>query len=402
MRILLLTKEYPPNIYGGAGVHIDFLSRELSKLCNVEVRCFGDQSLETESLVVRGFEFDSSSWSAPEYTHLVFDSIRRSLDFNVVGVDADIVHAHTWYTYFGGMLAKLNFKVPLVVTAHSLELLKPWKSEHSSNGYATGLWLEKITLEMADAIIAVSEEAKQDVLDNYNVSSSKVSVIHNGIDSNIFKPVRNKELVQSLGIDTNKPYILFVGRATPQKGILHLLRAMDRVDQDIQLVLIACDADGRLEGSETGKFIQSLSQRRPGVVWLREDLDISTKVALYSHAEIFVCPSIYEPFGIVNLEAMACETAVIATATGGIKDVVVDGVTGVLIPLEYTDRERTLTTDLEHKFEEDLADAINKLMKEDGLRLEMGKAGRRRAIEHFGWKNIAKKTFELYKSILDR
>ncbi|MFH1189529.1 MAG: glycogen synthase [Candidatus Omnitrophota bacterium] len=399
MKALLLTNEYPPNVYGGAGIHVAYLSRELAKLCRVDVRCFGKQRSRSKSLAVTGYPLDDSPYTCPAPLRSVFGAMQRCLDFNSNRIDADIVHVHTWYTHLGGILAKLNYSIPLVVTTHSLEPLRPWKREQLAGGYNCSLWVEKTAIEMADAVVAVSREAKNDILKFFKVDPARIHIIHNGIDLDEYKPTFAPRRLKAFGIDTNKPYVLFIGRITRQKGIFHLINAMRHIDPDVQVVLCAGSPDTPEIGREMSRSISLLRKERKGVIWIREMVDRPTKVALYSHAAVFCCPSIYEPFGIINLEAMACETAVVASAVGGIKDVVVNGVTGLLVPVKYG-REGSFEPASPEKFERDLAGKINLLMKNKDLRARMGKAGRRRAVESFSWAAIAKKTHKLYKSLI--
>jgi len=398
MKVLLLTNEYPPYIYGGAGVHVDYLSRELSRLCKVDVRCFGDQKHSQDSLSITGYALNPKKWTAPPPLQKAFEAIQRCLDFNGDHVDADIVHVHTWYTHLGGVLAKLHYSIPLVLTVHSLEPLRPWKREQLGGGYQYSCWVEKTAIEMADAIVAVSEETKKDIMGFFNVKEEKIHVIHNGIDPEEYKPTYAPERLRALGVDPNKPFLLFVGRITRQKGILHLINAIPYMDRGFQIVLCASAPDTKELEAEMRASLEKVRQQRDGVIWIPEMLDVPTKIAFYSHAALFCCPSIYEPFGIINLEAMACETALVASAVGGIKEVVVDNETGLLVPLTQQDNV-TFAPLHPEKFSRDLAAKINALMANEKLRKAMGKAGRKRAVDIFSWKAVAQKTYELYKSL---
>jgi alpha-maltose-1-phosphate synthase len=311
------------------------------------------------------------------------------------------VHCHTWYSHFGGILARKNYGIPLVITVHSLEPLRPWKREQLAGGYDFSLWVEKTALEMADAVIAVSRETKGDIERLFNVNRERVHVIHNGIDLQQYRKVDSTDALRRYGIDPNKPYLLFVGRITRQKGFQHLVRAIQFMDRDFQIVLCAAAPDTPGMAEEMKAAVEHTKAQRPGVIWINEMVDQTATPELYSHAAVFVCPSIYEPFGIINLEAMACETAVVASAVGGIKEVVVDGETGFLVPLEQMKEGSFEPTDPE-KFSRDLAVRINQLMKDRQLREKFGKAGRKRVEEHFSWSSIAQKTKALYETLIQR
>jgi alpha-maltose-1-phosphate synthase len=400
VKVLFLTNEYPPHIYGGAGVHVGYLSRELAKTMPVEVRCFGDQRLEEGNLKVTGYEVDSTNFTCPKPLRSVFGAVRRCTDFNTTNIDANLVHCHTWYSHFGGILAKKNYGIPLVITVHSLEPLRPWKREQLAGGYDFSLWVEKTALEMADAIIAVSRETKRDIERLFDVDPTRVHVIHNGIDLDQYQKVDSIAALKRYSIDPNKPYLLFIGRITRQKGFQHLLRAIQFMDRDFQIVLCAAAPDTPEVAEETKTAVERAKTQRPGIIWINEMVSETTTRELYSHAAVFVCPSIYEPFGIINLEAMACETAVVASAVGGIKEVVVDGETGFLVPLEQMTEGAFEATNPE-KFARDLAERINQLMKDRPLREKFGKAGRKRVEEQFSWTSIAQKTKALYKTLVE-
>jgi len=399
LKILFLTNEYPPHIYGGAGVHVGFLTAELAKMMQVEVRCFGDQRVSEHNLTVTGYEIDTSSFTCPKPMRSVFGAVRRCTDFNTTNIGANLVHCHTWYSHFGGILAKKNYGIPLVITVHSLEPLRPWKREQLAGGYDFSLWVEKTGLEMADAIIAVSRETKGDIERLFNVDPARVHVIHNGIDLDQYRKVDSTQGLKRYGIDPNEPYLLFVGRITRQKGFQHLLRAIEFMDRGFQIVLCAAAPDTPEMAQEMKAAVERAKAHRPGVIWINEMVDQAATRELYSHAAVFVCPSIYEPFGIINLEAMACETAVVASAVGGIKEVVVDGETGLLVPLEQA-KEGLFEPKNPEKFARDLAERINQLMKDRSLREKFGKAGRKRVEEHFSWTSIAQKTKSLYETLM--
>jgi len=399
VRVLFLTNEYPPNIYGGAGVHVSYLSRQLAKTISVEVRCFGDQYLEERNLKVIGFELDTSNFTCPKPLRSAFGAVRRCTDFNTTNIDSDLVHCHTWYSHFGGILAKKNYGLPLVITVHSLEPLRPWKREQLAGGYEFSLWIEKTALEMADAIIAVSRETKDDIERLFNVDPARVHVIHNGIDLNEYRKIDSTDALKRYGIDPASPYLLFVGRIARQKGFQHLVRAIQLMDRDFQIVLCAAAPDTPQLAEEMRVAVERAEAQRPGIIWINEMVDQRTACELYSQAAVFICPSIYEPFGIINLEAMACETAVVASAVGGIKEVVIDGETGFLVPLEQMKESPFEAIDPE-KFARDLAERVNELMRNPQLRESFGKAGRKRVEENFSWAAIAEKTKALYTSLL--
>jgi glycogen synthase len=399
VKVLFLTNEYPPNIYGGAGVHVGYLSRELAKTMPVEVRCFGNQRIEEGNLRVIGFDVDTSNFTCPKPLRSAFGAVRRCTDFNTMNIDADLVHCHTWYTHFGGILAKKNYAIPLVITVHSLEPLRPWKREQLAGGYDFSLWVEKTALEMTDAVIAVSNETKADIERLFDVDPARVHVIHNGIDLEEYYRVHSTAALKRFHIDPTKPYLLFVGRITRQKGIVHLVRAIDSMDSDFQIVLCAGAPDTPEIAAEMNEAVAKAKSKRDGIIWIEEMVDRKTAIELYSNAAVFCCPSIYEPFGIINLEAMACETAVVATAVGGIKEVVVDGETGFLVPLEQM-KETPFEPLNPGKFSCDLAARINQLMQDRQLREKFGKAGRKRAEEEFSWNAIAHETENLYAALV--
>lgn len=398
MKALFLTNEYPPNVYGGAGVHVDYLTRELAKTMPVEVRCFGNQKLENGNLTVRGFEVDVSQFSCPEPIRPVFGAIRRCTDFNSTNIDAQLAHCHTWYSHFGGILAKTNYGIPLVITVHSLEPLRPWKREQLGGGYDFSLWIEKTALEMADAVIAVSHQTKKDIERLFNVDARRVRVIHNGIDLDEYRKVDSTTALERFGIDPSKPYLLFVGRITRQKGLIHLIRAIEFMERNFQIVLCASAPDTPQIEKEVKTALEKIQAKREGIIWINEMLDKSAMRELYSHAAVFCCPSIYEPFGIINLEAMACETAVVATAVGGILEVVGDGETGFLVQIDQMDKS-PFEPRIPQKFARDLATRINQLMADPALCARLGQAGRRRAETRFSWPAIAAQTKTLYQQL---
>jgi glycogen synthase len=399
LKALFLTNEYPPHVYGGAGVHVDYLSRELAKLIAVEVRCFGEQDMATESLRVRGFELKDDGLTCPKQLRSIFRAVQRCTDFAGANIDADLVHCHTWYSHFGGILAKLNYGIPLVITVHSLEPLRPWKREQLGGGYDFTVWLEKTALEMADAVIAVSSDTRRDLERLFNIRPERLHVIYNGIDLDEYRKVETTAALTRYGIDPAAPFVLFVGRITRQKGIVHLVHAIEHMAPGFQVVLCAGAPDTPEIAREMEEAVAQASAHRKGVIWIREMVDKTTVYELYSRAAVFCCPSVYEPFGIINLEAMACETAVVASAVGGIKEVVVDGETGFLVPLELKGGGGFEPVD-EEQFARELAARINSLMADAQLRERFGRAGRRRAEEKFSWGAVAEQTKTLYASLV--
>jgi len=403
MKTLFLTNEFPPTIYGGAGVHVDYLSRELAKLMQVEVRCYSDQPremrLDVPNLKATGYGVDTSRWSAPKPLQSVFAALQRGVDWNADRIDADVVHLHTWYTHFAGIVAKLCYGIPMVLTVHSLEPLRPWKREQLAGGYEFSLWIEKTAIEMADAVIAVSRETKEDILRLFNPDPDRVRVIYNGIDLEEYRPVKTNGALEKYGVDLQTPYVLFVGRITRQKGIVHLVRAIQHLTPGIQVVLCAGAPDTPEIGAEMKAAVDQAQAHHGKVVWIDRMVSTPEKIELYSHATAFCCPSIYEPFGIINLEAMACETAVVASAVGGIKEVVVPGETGLLVPLDQMSESPFEATDPD-RYSRDLAAAINTILADPARAAEMGRAGRKRAETLFSWKAIAHQVHDLYRELV--
>jgi glycogen synthase len=397
-KVALFTNEYPPNVYGGAGVHVEYLSRELAKLVPVEVRCFGDQDLAEPNLRVRGYApwADAKKGTDPRFGGAL-DAFHRSLAMAKDTLDADVVHCHTWYTQMGGFLARQLWGIPFVLTTHSLEPLRPWKVEQLGNAYGMSAWIERNAIESADAVIAVSQETRADVLRHFAVPEERVRVIHNGIDLEQYRPDAATDALVRHGIDPERPYVLFVGRITRQKGIIHLVNAIPAIDPDLQVVLCAGAPDTADIGAEMAARVAEVSADRAGVVWVREMVPRSEAIQLYSNAAVFCCPSVYEPFGIINLEAMACETAVVASAVGGIPEVVVPDETGLLVPLEI--RPGTFDPVDPAGFSADLAAAVNRVGLDPDLRERFGTAGRRRVEAHFSWAAIARQTLDLYESV---
>ncbi|MFC4009358.1 glycogen synthase [Nonomuraea purpurea] len=385
MRVDLLSREYPPEVYGGAGVHMEYLARELRKLADVQVRCFGAERVEPG---VTAYRVPGGLAEA----NAALQVLGVDLEMAAACAGADVVHSHTWYANFAGHVAKLLHGVPHVVTTHSLEPLRPWKAEQLGGGYTVSSWAERTALAAADAVIAVSEGMRRDVLSAYpEIPPERVRVIHNGIDTAEYAPDPDTDVLREHGIDPGRPYVVFVGRITRQKGLVHLLRAARSFDPGAQLVLCAGAPDTPEIAAEVTELVRGLE--RDGVFWIQEMLPKPKVIQLLTHATVFVCPSVYEPMGIVNLEAMACETAVVATATGGIPEVVADGETGLLVPISGAPDDAEL-------FAADLAERVNSLLGDPDRARAMGQAGRHRAIQHFSWQSIARRTISLYESLL--
>ncbi|MEU1602590.1 glycogen synthase [Micromonospora matsumotoense] len=393
LRVDLLTREYPPEVYGGAGVHVEYLARELRRLADVRVHCFGAERAEP------------GVTAYPEPGGLT----GANAALRTMGVDlamaagcagTDVVHSHTWYANLAGHTAKLLYGVPHVVTAHSLEPLRPWKAEQLGGGYALSSWCERTAMESADAIVAVSAGMRRDVLTAYPaVNPDRVRVVYNGIDTAQYAPDHGTDVLDRLGIDPARPSVVYVGRITRQKGLPYLLRAARELPADTQLVLLAGAPDTPEIAAEVQGLVGELRANRSGVVWVAEMLPKPEVIQVLTHATIFVCPSVYEPMGIVNLEAMACETAVVATATGGIPEVVADGETGLLVPIEQAGDGSGNPLDPD-RFVADLGATINELLADPKRTEAFGLAGRQRAVDHFSWDAIAVQTLELYRSLL--
>lgn len=398
-KVALFTNEYPPNVYGGAGVHVEYLSKALAKLVEVEVRCFGEQQADGENLTVRGYPlWEETKRNTDKRYGGAVDAFARSLLMAKDNLDAQVVHCHTWYTDMGGLLAGKLWGVPYVLTIHSLEPLRPWKVEQLGNGYHLSSWMERTAMEQADAIIAVSKETRDDVLRLFDVDPAKVHVIYNGIDLAEYRKASSTDALTRYGVDPDKPFVLFVGRITRQKGIIHLVNAIAAIDPALQVVLCAGAPDTPEIAREMQAGVAAASASRPGVIWIQEMLARPDVIQMYSRAAVFCCPSVYEPFGIINLEAMACETAVVASAVGGIKEVVVPEQTGLLVDLEL--KEGTFEPVDPAGFSARLAAAINRVGLDPALQERFGKAGRKRVEEHFSWDAIAEKTVDLYRTLV--
>ena len=395
MRVDVLSKEYPPEVYGGAGVHVAELVRALRQQPDLVARVHAFGAPRDEPL--------TSSYA--DHAELASaNAALRTLGVDLSIVDGcagtDLVHSHTWYANFAGHLSSLLYGVPHVVTAHSLEPLRPWKAEQLGGGYAVSSWVEKTSYLGAAAVIAVSAAMRDDVLASYpDIDPGKVKVVHNGIDTDDWAPVSDPDTVRRHGVDPDRPSVVFVGRITRQKGLPLFLRAVAQLPPEVQIVLCAGAPDTPEIEAEVVGLVDGLARDRDGVVWIREMLPRPQVVALLSAATAFACPSIYEPLGIVNLEAMACETAVVATATGGIPEVVVDGETGRLVPIAQA-TDGTGTPLNPEQYVADFAEALTEVVRDPERAAEMGRAGRRRAIEAFSWDAIAEQTLEVYRSVL--
>jgi glycogen synthase len=388
-------------VYGGAGVHVEYLSKALAEQAPVEVRCFGDQDYRDGNLTVRGYQpWEELARNTDPRFKSPLGAFSRSLAMAKDSLDADIVHCHTWYTQMGGLLSGQLWDIPFVLTTHSLEPLRPWKAEQLGTAYRLSSWMERTAIESADAVIAVSKETRSDIFQHFGAAESRTHVIHNGIDVEEYRPTPERDALERHGVDPDRPYVLFVGRITRQKGIIHLVDAVRHIDPEVQVVLLAGAPDTDTIAREMNEHVAAARAQRSGVIWIDEMLPRHETIQFYSHATVFCCPSVYEPFGIINLEAMACETAVVASRVGGIPEVVVPDETGILVDLEL--EPGTFTPKDPEAFARALADGINRIARDPALATRFGKAGRRRAEEHFSWRAIAGKTLDLYDSLIER
>jgi starch synthase len=376
----MLTREYPPDVYGGAGVHVEFLARELRPLVDLDVHCWGEGRADG---VLR-----HRPWSTLDGANDALRTFSVDLAMAAALEGRELVHSHTWYANLGGHLAKLLYGIPHVMTAHSLEPLRPWKAEQLGGGYELSSWAERTAIEAADAVIAVSGAMREDILGCYPaLDPERVHVVHNGIDTSLYRPDHGTDALDRVGLDRSRPYVLFVGRITRQKGVPHLLRAVRDIDPAAQVVLCAGAPDTPEIDQEFRELFGELSRVRDGVFWIPRMLPRPEVIQLLTHAALFVCPSVYEPLGIVNLEAMACGTPVVASAVGGIPEVVDDGRTGLLVPAG-------------DGFEAGLARAMDSVLGDPEAARRMGEAGRERAVGEFGWDAVARRTVRLYEEIL--
>ena len=404
MRIAILTNEFPPHIYGGAGVHVEYLTRELTRIDHgkhsVEVVCFGDQSYQRDNLTVRGVK-PHFTLPSQDQKHVKFqDTMLRNLEMAGLVGGVDVVHCHTWYTHLAGCLIKPLAGARLVLTTHSLEPHRPWKVEQLGTAYQASSWVERTAYENADGVIAVSESMRADVHALYGVPDPKIRVIHNGIDLDQYRSTPNPDVLAKYAIDPSRPFVLFVGRITRQKGIIHLVEAIRSIRDGVQIVLCAGAPDTPEIGREMAERVEQARQATTNpIIWIPQIVPKNEIIALYTMASVFVCPSVYEPFGIINLEAMACGTPVVASAVGGIPEVVVPGETGLLVPVDATDGG-----DFEPKnpakFAADLADAVNQLLNDPARMAEMGRKSRERVERHYSWTSIARATLDFYRSLL--
>ena len=400
MRIAILTNEYPPHIYGGAGVHVEYLTRELARVedgnHSLEILCFGNQRSSEENITVRGVEpIGKLPFQDPRHAKFQ-DTMLRNLEMAGLLKDVDVVHCHTWYTHLAGCLVKQLTGARLVLTTHSLEPHRPWKVEQLGSAYHASSWVERTAYENADGVIAVSASMREDVHTLYGVPHHKIRVIHNGIDLNQYRPTLDPSVLAKYGIDPGRPFVLFVGRITRQKGIIHLVEAIKSIRPGVQVVLCAGAPDTPEIGREMADRVERARHESANpIVWIPEIVPKAEIISLYTHASLFVCPSVYEPFGIINLEAMACGTPVVASAVGGIIEVVVPGKTGLLVPVDAEGG-----ADFEPKdparFALDLADAINRLLDDPDRLKEMGARSRERVEHFFSWTSIARWTMDFY------
>ena len=401
MRAGLFTREYSPLVYGGAGVHVDYLSRELAKEIEVEVHCWGPQQADEGNLHVRGAE----PWvEITNGTEGKFKGALEALSLNLTQVKAlhgiDVVHTHTWYVSMAGFLAKKLYGVPFVLTTHSLEPLRAWKAEQLGSGYAMSSWMERTAILDADAIIAVSNGTKADIQAAYpDVDPNRIHVIYNGIDLAEYQKTDETQALADYGVDPTVPYILFVGRITRQKGVTHLVDAINYLPAEVQVVLCAGAPDTPEIAAELREKVEAARAHHPRIVWIEKMVSKQEAIQLYSNARVFCCPSVYEPFGIINLEAMACRAPVVASATGGIKEVVVDGETGFLVPFDQ-DPVTSFPRDPE-KFARDLAARLNEMLADPERCRKFGEAGRRRVEDVFSWTAIAQQTVHLYERLIE-
>jgi alpha-maltose-1-phosphate synthase len=403
MNIVILTNEYPPYVYGGAGVHVEYLSRALAGLENrahrVKILCFGDQRQQAQNLTVEGVEpHFQPPFQDPRHQRFLETLIRDIVMAGSVA-DADVVHCHTWYSHLAGCLLRPLLGARLVLTTHSLEPHRPWKVEQLGSAYYASSWVERTAYENADGVIAVSEAMRRDVQALYGVPSEKIRVIHNGIDIDQYRPRPNRAILRSYDIDPGVPFLLFVGRITRQKGIIHLVEAIKYLRPGVQIVLCAGAPDTPEIGAEMAEHVEQARAQSPNrIIWVPQIVPREALISLYTHAAVFVCPSVYEPFGIINLEAMACETPVVASAVGGIPEVVVHGETGLLVPFEPVSAHDFDPKEPE-QFSRDLAAAVNRLLDDPATMRQMSGNARARVERYFSWTSVAQRTLEFYRAL---
>ncbi|HWG18663.1 MAG TPA: glycogen synthase [Acidobacteriaceae bacterium] len=402
MRVGLMTREYPPHVYGGAGVHVEYLSRELAKLIEVEVHCWGKQRADDGTLHVIGDEppVEVTAGSEAKFKTAV-DALALNLTQMKELGRIDVVHTHTWYASMAGFLAKKLYGIPFVLTTHSLEPLRAWKAEQLGSGYAMSSWMERTAILDADAIIAVSNGTKADILRAYpEVDAAKVHVIYNGIDLKEYQKTSATDALGKYGVDPGKPYVLFVGRITRQKGVTHLVDAIEYLPKGTQVVLCAGAPDTPEIAAEMREKVETARAAGGNIVWIEKMVTKPEAIELYSNCRVFCCPSVYEPFGIINLEAMACGAPVVASATGGILEVVKDGETGYLVRFD-AEPVTGFPKDGE-RFSRDLASRLTELMADPARCALFGAAGRRRVEQTFAWEAIAKQTVALYRGLVSK
>ena len=402
VRVGLMTREYPPQVYGGAGVHVEYLARELAKRMEVDVHCWGNQHSDAADLHVRGAE----PWDAiTNGTDAKFKAALQALSLNLAQMlplgNIDVVHTHTWYTSMAGFLAKKLFNIPFVLTTHSLEPLRAWKAEQLGSGYTLSSWMEKTAILDADAVIAVSQGTKADILRAYpEIDAERIRVIYNGIDLDEYQQTSATDALVKYGVDPAQPYVLFVGRITRQKGVTHLVEAIRHLPANTQVVLCAGAPDTPEIAAEMRASVDAARAHNPSIVWIEKMVTKLEAIELYSNCAVFCCPSVYEPFGIINLEAMACRAPVVASAVGGILEVVVEGETGHLVPFQAD----PVTTFPLHPdvFARDLAAKLTAVLADPSRAKKMGEAGRKRVEAMFSWSAIADQTIDLYRELIDR
>lgn len=395
MRVLVMTREYPPHVYGGAGVHVEFLVRHLQPLCQVQVQCFAEDSAEDGQPSPSDIGLTRAQIVASDVELSSANATLQALSINLrmaaSAGDVDVIHSHTWYANVAGMLASQLHNIPHVITAHSLEPMRPWKAQQLGSGYTLSQWMERSAYEQAAAIIAVSAGMREDIVRCYpTVDPARVHVITNGVDTSVYTPDYDNHVLRRFGVDPATPYVLFVGRVTPQKGLDHLLAIIDQFDPQVQVVVSVGSPDTDSLWHDCQQRVRQLQASRAGVVWIDQMLPRQQLVQLFTHAAVFVCPSIYEPLGLVNVEAMACATPVVASAVGGIPEVVHDGVTGLLVPYDSDDSKG---------YQRDLVEAITSLLDDPQRAQQMGRQGLRRAREQFSWQSRAQQTLQIYHQV---
>jgi len=399
MKVIFFTNEYPPNVYGGAGVHVDYLSRELSKYIDVEVHCFGEQQITEKNLSIYGHSNNADiNCSNIKFTKAI-DAVSRNISMAANLKDADIVHCHTWYSHLSGLIASQLYQVPMVLSTHSFEPSRPWKAEQLGNAYHLSSFIERMAMQESHGIIAVSKGMKADALNYFDIADDKINVIYNGIDLNEYQRVSHTDALDKYGIDREKPYVLFVGRITRQKGIIHLVNAAKHINPNVQIVLCAGAPDTPEIAKEMQAAVDAAKAYHDHIIWIEEMVAKADVIQLYSHATVFCCPSIYEPFGIINLEAMACETPVVGSAVGGIPEIIVPEKTGLLVDFIPVSDSDASPRDPD-QFSKDLAVNVNRVLADHDQCRSFAKASRNRVEDIFSWDAIAKTTVQYYEKII--